>query len=100
MLVGAFMKSGAFREEQEWRIVSPPQRNHVEAPIEHRVGRTMLIPYMDFVLPTDTEGRLELAQVIVGPTPTMGESMRSLAQFLGKHTSGYVLQNGLIPYRE
>lgn len=101
LLVAALLKHPAFREEQEWRLVSPVITNYVEAPIEYREGPSMLVPYMNFCLPEAPDRRLDIEHAFLGPTPNANISMESLSNYLSK--SGASPRQGLascqIPYR-
>ena len=46
--IAAILKHPSFREEKEWRIVSPVIANTAEAPILFREGHAMLVPYIEF----------------------------------------------------
>jgi len=78
----ATLKHRAFKDEQEWRLVSP----HIPAGdlrISYRPGRTMMIPYVNFSFldrPYDPRpvGGIDLDdtfQVVVGPTVDPNASM-------------------------
>lgn len=82
--ISALLKHPSFCEEEEWRAVSPNISNYVKAPIEYRVGRSMLIPYLKFQLPVTASKRIELEHVFVGPTPNINNSMTSLSRYLSK----------------
>lgn len=101
LLVAALLKHPAFQEEQEWRVVSPVITNYVEAPIEYREGPSMLVPFMNFQLPSAPDRRLDIEHVILGPTPNANISMESLSNYLSK--SGASPRQGVascqIPYR-
>jgi hypothetical protein len=56
------IKSATFREEREWRLITPPL-SYVDG--SFRQGAHSLIPYWEFEI--DLENTLE--KVIVGPTP-------------------------------
>jgi len=101
LLVAALLKHPAFREEQEWRLVSPVITNYVKAPIEYREGPSMLVPYMNFQLPEAPDRRLDIEQVILGPTPNVNISMQSLSNYLSKSGASprQSLASCQIPYR-
>ena len=65
--VAPSFKDGAFKEEAEWRVVSPltPTRNCDNE--KYRAGRYCPIPYAEFDLPAYS-GQLRLENIIVGPT--------------------------------
>ncbi|MGA0600810.1 DUF2971 domain-containing protein [Caulobacter sp. KR2-114] len=99
LTVAALMKNPAFSEEQEWRIVSPPLSNYVLPPIQYRAGASMLVPYLEFGLPKHQDGRVEMAQLCVGPTPTMNLSVRSMAMFLSRQAACSSTRSSQVPYR-
>jgi hypothetical protein len=81
--IAAVLKHPRFGEERECRLISTEW--HTDNPrlgIEHREGKTMLIPYCAFDLPRDEHGRLKIARVIVGPTPHAYQALFSVSQFL------------------
>jgi len=100
--VAALLKHPAFKEEEEWRIVSPITSNYVETPICYRGGQSMLMPYMLFELPQADDRALAIEHVFLGPTPNVNQSMLSLSRYLSKY--GANPRNGLmycqIPYRD
>ena len=88
--IAAILKLPSFREEKEWRLVSPVIANDADAPILFREGHAMLVPYIEFDLSLD--GRpLTLDHLFLGPTANIGISMNSLSMFLEK--------NGIRPKR-
>jgi len=99
--VAALLKHPAFSAEREWRAVSSVSPSYVTSPAKYRAGRTTLIPYKAFRL-APPEGRLQLAQVFLGPTPENNLAMGALAKFLGASgvspTGG--IRASLLPYRE
>ena len=88
--IAAILKHPSFREEKEWRIVSPVIKNDAEAPILFREGRAMLVPYIEFDIGLG-DAPLGLDHLYLGPTANSNISMNSLKMFLG--------QNGIIPKR-
>ncbi len=101
LLVAALLKNPAFKEEQEWRLVSPVITNYVEAPIEYREGPSMLIPFMNFQLPEAPDRRLDIEHVYLGPTPNANISIESLSNYLSKKMASprKGVQACQIPYR-
>jgi hypothetical protein len=55
-------KDQAFREEDEWRLVSPVISNYLTAPIKFREGRSLLTPYINFDLPAGDNRRVESSE--------------------------------------
>jgi Protein of unknown function (DUF2971) len=99
--IASLLKHPAFSEESEWRAVSPAFSNYVSAPICYRDGKTMLVPFIRLTLPTH-DGRLDVPEIVVGPTPTPNLSLNSIAQYLSKNASHsqHQVSACLIPYRQ
>ncbi|WP_310600136.1 DUF2971 domain-containing protein [Desulfobulbus sp.] len=88
--IAAILKHPSFREEKEWRVVSPVFANRADSPILFREGHAMLVPYIEFDLSLD--GRpLVMDHLYLGPTANINISMNSLGMFLE--------QNGIVPQR-
>lgn len=100
--IAALMKHGGFEEEREWRVVSTPISNYVQAPIRYREGRSMLIPFLEFSLRNEVSGQIPIEHIWLGPTPNPKNSMASLSQFLSKHgvNPDMGVEYCQIPYRE
>lgn len=88
--IAAILKHPSFREEREWRIVSPVIPNNVESPILFREGHAMLVPYIEFDI-SQGEAPIAMDHLFLGPTANINISMNSLKMFLEK--------NGIIPKR-
>jgi Protein of unknown function (DUF2971) len=97
--IAAVLKSPAFKEEAEWRVVSPIVVDYVHSDISYRSGRSTLIPYKLFKL-MRVGGGLELSRVFVGPTPNVNLSMNALSQFLSRSGLNPQIVNSQVPYRE
>jgi hypothetical protein len=99
--LAALLKHPSFEEEQEWRIVSPVVTEICEAPIRFREGASMLVPYYEFQLWTDTRP-MQLEHVWLGPTSHSNQSMTSLDMYLRQQ--GVFPSRGIsycqIPYRQ
>lgn len=87
--IAAILKHPSFREEKEWRIVSPVM-DHTDAPICFREGHNMLVPYIEFDLSLDGQPPV-MDHLYLGPTTNINISMNSLQMFLR--------QNGIVPAR-
>jgi hypothetical protein len=99
--IASLLKHPAFSEESEWRAVSPAFSNYVSAPICYRNGKSMLVPYIHFKLPTHNQ-LLNVPEIVVGPTPTPNLSLNSISQYISKNTSNSPTRVSacLIPYRQ
>ncbi len=98
--IAALFKNSTFREEAEWRVVSPIVTNYVHSDIYYRPGRSTLIPYKLFSLARTGQTKLGLEHVFIGPTPHMSLSMNSLVQLLSRNRISPMIENSLVPHRE
>jgi len=89
--IAAILKHPSFREEEEWRIVSPVITDYVKAPVLFREGTSMLVPYIEFSFAAWDNSPIALEHLFLGPTPNITISMNSLTMFLAK--------NGIRPER-
>ena len=89
--IAAILKHPSFREEKEWRIVSPVYTDYFKAPVLFREANAMLVPYMEFDLQLEADRPLALEHLYLGPTSNSNISMNSLKMFLA--------QNGIVPSR-
>lgn len=83
--IAALVKHPSFKEEEEWRVVSPVVKNYVETAIAYREGISMLIPYMKLSLTFNANGPIEIQKIFLGPTPNHNLSMNSLSNYLSKN---------------
>ena len=83
--IAAILKHPSFREEEEWRIVSPVLTDYVEAPVQFREGASMLVPYILFNLMPRDASPIALEHLFLGPTPNITISMNSLTMYLSKN---------------
>lgn len=99
--IAAILKHPSFREEEEWRIVSPVVTDYLAAPVLFREGTSMLVPYIRFELMAEDDSPICLDHMFLGPTPNITISMNSLTMFLAKN--GIQPKNGIsycqIPFR-
>ena len=98
--IAALLKHPSFSEEQEWRAVSKPISHYVTNPICYRVGRTTLVPYLEWPL-AEPDGVIDLPHVIVGPTLTPNLSIGAVSKYLSKYIPGHTRTVAAcdIPYR-
>lgn len=83
--IAAILKHPSFREEEEWRIVSPVITDYVAAPVQFREGASMLVPYILFHLMPRDDSPIALEHLFLGPTPNITISMNSLTMYLSKN---------------
>ena len=98
--IAALFKNPTFKEEVEWRAVSPPVTDYIHSDIEYRPGRSTLIPYKLFSLARAGQAKLGLEHVFIGPTPHMNLSMNSLVQLLSRNGISPMIENSLVPYQQ
>lgn len=60
------VKSSAFHEEEEWRIVLSAFQ-HGSVPFKYRVSRNMTIPYLEYALPDRALVHSPISHVYLGP---------------------------------
>lgn len=98
--LAAFIKHSSFLEECEWRLVSNPVPSYN---LNFRQGHSMLIPYC--ICPhSNTETKLKIEEVIVGPCPNMDEAEGAAKMLLMKTTGQTTLtpntvRRSSIPFR-
>jgi hypothetical protein len=99
--IAAILKHPSFREEEEWRIISPVITDYRKETVLFREGTSMLVPYIEFNLATQNNSSIALEHLFLGPTPNITISMNSLTMFLSKR--GIRPKGGIsycqIPYR-
>ena len=98
--VAAMIKNDGFIEEREVRFISPMIERDDEM-IAYRVGRSALIPYVEFGL-ADDKKELAIHEIMVGPSPTQHlteSSLRGFVRSAGIKESCIVSRSN-IPYRE
>ena len=95
MFYSSFIKDKSFVDEQEYRIIN--NGINVDKIINHREGKSMIIPYIDFS-PVDDD-KLPISKIIVGPTPHPKLSKLSIDSLL--KLKGYDVKAEIseIPYR-
>lgn len=99
--IAALLKNPMYKEEDEWRAISPIVKNYVEAPVAYRAGRSTLIPYIPFSLIGSDKGTMELDHVFVGPSPLSDLSVAATSNFLSKNKLAprHGVQASMIPER-
>ncbi len=96
--IGALFKHPAFREEVEWRAVSPVLTDYVHSGIQYREGASTLVPYLDFKLAASSSP-LPLSSVIVGPTPHVNLASDAISRCLSGYGASPGVYPSIIPYR-
>ena len=97
--VAPSFKDGAFKEEAEWRVVSPltPIWNCDDE--KYRAGRYCPIPYTEFDLPAYS-GQLRLENIIVGPTENPSLAHMTVERLCHKYgVSVGLVDRSDIPFR-
>jgi hypothetical protein len=99
--IAALVKHPSFKEEAEWRLVSPVLNNYVEPPIAYREGPSSLVPYLEIPLPINSNGALRIRRTIVGPSPNPNLSIEAVSRFLSKEkVAPNEVWSSAIPYRQ
>jgi hypothetical protein len=93
----SIIKHGAFKEEREWRLVSPHYPRYTDPQIKFREGASMLVPYMELPLGNN---KPYFEKVILGPSSHQNLSMSGLSMFLTNKGLCQQVSNCVIPYRE
>jgi hypothetical protein len=103
----SIIKHSSFKEEREWRLISPyyssykaPEINyssHMVPEIKFREGASMIVPYIE--LPFG-ESNPKFDEIILGPSPHQNLSMQALHMYLSNQELCKHIKNCSIPYRE
>jgi Protein of unknown function (DUF2971) len=93
----SIIRHGSFREEKEWRLISPYYATCTIPAIKFRDGASMLVPYIELPL---GESKPYFESVILGPSPHQNLSMSALSMFLSNQNLCNKTENSVIPYRE
>ena len=96
--IGALFKHPAFRDEVEWRAVSPVPASDIDGNIRYRDGASMLVPYIPFRLAT-SDSAMPLSDVFIGPTPHTKLAVESVSGYLNSHKISSGVFYCDIPYR-
>ncbi len=96
------LKDESFKEEREWRIISRPM---VCERLDYREGKSLIVPYYKLPLCEDNQ-KLELHEVVIGPTPDVERSRSSLTSLIMSQkvvmpgTGGTNVTVSKVPYRD
>ncbi len=95
--LGPILKTPAFEEEREWRLISPP----IDGPGRRfRPGKYSIIPYRAFALPGSEAIGGANAKIWIGPGPHRELSIRSLSELLREYEMPCQLQWSGASYRD
>jgi hypothetical protein len=90
------VKHPAFKEEQEWRLF---KMTDIEEAVKFRAGKSMLIPYGEFVFRDDNDNT-PIVEIVVGPNPHMALSKASVERLLVASDLGHVtVLESSVPFR-
>lgn len=90
------VKHPSFAEEREWRLT---REVNLEEKVKLRPGKSMLVPYGEFKF-MDEHGNTPVAEIVVGPTPHMDLSKRSVERLLLANDMGHVpIIESAVPFR-
>jgi hypothetical protein len=93
----SIIKHEAFKEEVEWRLISPYFPTYTIPTIKFREGASMLVPYIELPFGKSTP---YFESVTLGPSPHQNLSMSALSMFLSNQGLCNRTENCVIPYRE
>lgn len=93
----SIIKHNAFKEEAEWRLISPYYPKYTVDNIKYREGASMLVPYIELPL---GEVKPYFEKVILGPSQHQNLSMSALSMFLSNQNLCNATVNCVLPYRE
>jgi hypothetical protein len=93
----SMIKHGAFKEEQEWRLISSYYPVYTLPEVRFREGASMLVPYLELSL---GENKPYFAEVILGPSQHGNLSTSALSMFLSNQQLSNRTGPCGIPYRE
>lgn len=68
LVLASCFKHPNFAEEREWRLVFRSDPEGLTVPLLHRMGASMLLPYIEVPLATDSESNW-IRRLVVGPAP-------------------------------
>lgn len=100
------LKHPKFKEEEEWRIISPVLMDFApafplieETKLAFRHGKSVLTPYRSIPL-KDDKNNFPLNEVVVGPNPSPQQAHRSVQSLLNSESLNAVaVRDSDIPYR-
>lgn len=96
----SIIKHSAFRDEREWRIVSPYFPKYTVPEIKFREGASMLMPYIEIDLSVNDDAQALFEEVILGPSLHANLSMSALSSYLSNKKVSNTTVNSDIPFRK
>lgn len=93
------IKHPSFKEEAEWRVISPYYPKYTVPEIRYREGASMLLPYIHVDIERDDGGPL-FDEVLLGPSRDNNLSMSALANFLSQTKASSRTVSCGIPFRK
>lgn len=93
------IKHSSFKEEAEWRVISPYYPNYTVPDIHYREGASMLLPYIHLDVQRKDGGPL-FEEVVLGPSRDNNLSMSALGNFLSQAGASRQTVSCGIPFRK
>jgi hypothetical protein len=93
------IKHSSFKEEAEWRVISPYYPSFTIPEIRYREGASMLLPYIHVGIEGSSGGQF-FDEVLLGPSRDTNLSMAALANFLSKASATLHTSSCGIPFRK
>jgi len=94
-MVAPILKHRAFRDEQEWRLVTKPFAHSVTG---HRPASTMLVPFVACTYAPDGPSS-PISEIVVGPSPHSDLEHRAVASMRKQLGLKVAVRSSRIPYR-
>lgn len=82
----ARLKHPAYSEEKEWRLISPMMQSMRN--VKFRVGRSMLVPYVDVEIYGSQDNKLDIQRIVIGPTPHNELALKSIRSLMHDQIRG------------
>jgi hypothetical protein len=93
-LAGSVLKSEAFRDEREWRIVIFQMP---KSALQYRTRKSMVAPYVPFAIGDRTSVSSPIRRVVVGPSPNQAETIAAIEKMLDRRVT---VEGSSVPYRD
>jgi len=101
--VACICKHPSFSEEREWRLVSSRYPNGRRPVPKYRVGKSVLIPFIEVDMDFERLGVLEAdaqTRIICGPSPEIDLAQQAALQLFGGWRGGAWTTQSKVPYRD